>query len=131
MWAFSIRPFLGITLALLPAAALPAQERDAFDITRLPLGHPVHRYHLRLLRRGQNYGQHEDRNLTFEELMKALARYRVVLLGEEHNNLGHHLFQARVIQALAAGPGPLVVGMEFFQPKDDRHLGEYCQDDEA
>lgn len=113
-------------LFLLFALPIAAQE-GGVDVHRLPLGNPLLRYDLRLLTKGQIYGQREDRVLSFEELIGALSRRRVVLLGETHDNLEQHRFQARVVEALAA-LGPLVVGMEFFTPADDAVLAEYTSE---
>ena len=120
------KPALLGCLFLTPMVGLSAQG-GGVDVHRLPLGHPVHRYDLRLLKNGVIYSAARDRELTFQEFLKALAPYRVILLGEEHDNLAIHRFQARVVEGLATRGKPLVVGMEFFQPPDDLYLEEYVR----
>ncbi len=112
-------------LFILPLS-LRAQGGEV-DVDRLPLGHPVYRYDLRILERGEIYSAARDRRLSFREFLEALKPYRVILLGEEHDNLAIHRFQARVVEALASGKRPLVVGMEFFTPADDLYLDEYVR----
>ncbi len=115
-------------LCLLPPSAGALQAQDGgLDLHRLPLGHPVYKYDLRLLVRDRIYSAREDRNLSFREFLEALEPYRVILLGEDHDNLAIHRFQARVVEALASRKRPLVVGMEFFAPTDDLFLEEYVR----
>lgn len=57
-------------------------------------------------------------------LMAALARRQVVLLGEEHDDAGHHRWQLQMLAALHAHRPDMVVGFEMFprrvQPALDR-----------
>ncbi len=121
-------PALFPACLLLLSGFLPAQG-GGVDLDRLPLGHPVYRYDLRILRRGEIYSASRDRKLSFRAFLEALEPYRVILLGEEHDNLEIHRFQARVVAALAGRGNPLVVGMEFFTPRDDPFLAEYTGGD--
>lgn len=48
-------------------------------------------------------------------IMPALARHRVVYVGETHDRYDHHLAQLRVIEALYRDDPDLAIGLEFFQ----------------
>lgn len=52
--------------------------------------------------------------LSQEALFDALARQRVVLVGESHDHPEHHRIQLETIRALRAKHGELAVGMEMF-----------------
>ncbi len=65
--------------------------------------------------------------ISRETLVTALSRSRVVLIGEEHPDPGHHRIQLRVIEGVHRQVGasrPIAVAMEMFpghlQPKLDR-----------
>nr|CRH06300.1 Conserved protein of unknown function [Candidatus Magnetococcus massalia] len=52
-----------------------------------------------------------------EVMSQSLARHRVVLVGEQHDDPGQHLVQLRVIQSLHESGAKVAVGMEQF-PRD-------------
>lgn len=54
------------------------------------------------------------RELDARELLASLAKRRVVLLGEAHDNAGHHRWQLQTMTALHALRPGLVLGFESF-----------------
>ena len=52
--------------------------------------------------------------VTFEQLVRQLARVRVVYVGERHTDPVHHQVQLRIIRALADNGLRVRVGMEMF-----------------
>jgi uncharacterized iron-regulated protein len=62
--------------------------------------------------------------VTQEESFAELARQRVVLVGESHDDPGHHLVQLQIIKALKSRNNRLAIGLEMFpshlQPQLDR-----------
>jgi uncharacterized iron-regulated protein len=64
------------------------------------------------------------RNLPVRELMSDLTSRSVVLLGERHDSVEHHLWQLQMIAALHAARPDMVIGLEMFprrvQPVLDR-----------
>ncbi len=60
-----------------------------------------------------------------ETLIPTLARSRVVLVGETHDRLDHHLVQLEIIRGLHAIHPELAIGMEAFQQPFQRHLDDY------
>jgi uncharacterized iron-regulated protein len=67
-----------------------------------------------------------------ETLIPALAERRVVLIGETHDRLEHHLIQLEIIRGLHAIHPKLAIGMEAFQqpfqpPLDDYLAGELSE----
>jgi uncharacterized iron-regulated protein len=62
---------------------------------------------------------------TLEALIPALAESRVVLIGETHDRLDHHLIQLEIIRGLHAIHPELAIGMEAFQQPFQRYLDDY------
>ena len=52
--------------------------------------------------------------ISFEDLMAALSKVRIIYIGEKHNDPTHHDIQLRVIKALFEADPNIVVGMEMF-----------------
>jgi uncharacterized iron-regulated protein len=63
--------------------------------------------------------------LNLESLIPVLAEKRVVLIGETHDRLDHHLTQLEIIRGLHAIHPELAIGMEAFQQPFQRHLDDY------
>ena len=65
---------------------------------------------------------------TVDSIMAALARNRVVFVGETHDRYGHHLNQLEIIRRLHQGKPDLAIGLEFFQwpfqPVVDRYIAD-------
>lgn len=59
------------------------------------------------------------------KVLDALAGRRLVLVGETHDRLDHHLNQLAVIRGLHERGVAVAVGMEFFQEPFQRHLDAY------
>jgi len=63
---------------------------------------------------------------TFNEIINSLLQYRVIYVGEQHNNYGDHMLQLEVIRGLYQQDPKLAIGMEMFprssQPVLDRYL---------
>lgn len=112
---------LAVALVLLAAAfATRAEETDL-----LPLGDPERSLELAAASPGELYDARSGEVVSFEAMVEAMAGARVVLLGEEHTHLGQKLFQARILDALAARGVKLVLGMEFFERGDDEVLAKW------
>jgi len=63
--------------------------------------------------------------ISEETLIKRLAESRFVLLGERHDNLDHHVLQAKLVRALIeAGRRPMV-GFEMLSTDDAAALARY------
>lgn len=64
--------------------------------------------------------------MDFQSLIRKVAPYDLVFVGEIHNNAEHHLIQAQILQAVIECCGPVDVAMEFFrtpqQPVLDRYV---------
>lgn len=55
----------------------------------------------------------------------AVDAARVVCVGELHDQRPHHDFQRDVLERMASGGGPLLLGMEMFQRPVQQHLDDY------
>lgn len=58
-------------------------------------------------------------------VLDAMAGRRVVLMGETHDRLDHHLNQLAIIRGLHERGIPVAPGMEVFQEPFQRHLDAY------
>lgn len=75
----------------------------------------------------------DQKSITQEQMVQQLAGYRVVLVGEAHDNPAHHEIQLTVIKQLHALRPEMVVAMEMFpthlQPQLDRWVaGELTEE---
>ncbi|MDX2458081.1 MAG: ChaN family lipoprotein [Gammaproteobacteria bacterium] len=62
---------------------------------------------------------------TVEKIIPALAKKRVVFVGETHNRYDHHLIQLEIIRRLHQIHPQLAIGMETFQQPFQQHLDDY------
>ncbi len=62
---------------------------------------------------------------ALEDIIPRLADNRVVLVGESHNRLDHHLTQLEIIRRLHAIHPRLAIGMEVFQQPFQGFLDDY------
>lgn len=60
-------------------------------------------------------------------VLSELAQYRVILVGEQHDRLDHHIMQLDVIEYLHSLGTPLAVGLEFFQQPFQSVLDAYVK----
>jgi len=62
--------------------------------------------------------------ISFNRMMEEIKGSRVVVVGENHDNVGHHQIQQAVIDAFHQAEKPLAIGLEMFrtgfQPMLDR-----------
>jgi len=102
-----MKRFLGACLALLTILARPA----AADVVQ-----PV--FDLRVMR-----------PTTLTELMPELLRSRIIVVGEQHTDVGHHRAQLRVIQALHTAGAQVAVGLEMFRKNSQDALDRWVSGD--
>jgi uncharacterized iron-regulated protein len=93
-----------LALALTLCAA-PAPEPEPSWVSPAARDHPLVG-RIRDLRSGDE--------LQPAELMAALARHRLVLLGEKHDNADHHRLQSRVVRSLARSGERRAVAFEML-----------------
>ena len=81
-----------------PAAA-PSPEPSAWQ-SKLDVTHPLV---------GEIWSVRQGRAITERDLFAELAKNKLVLLGEKHDNVDHHVLEAKVVRALMdAGRRPAV-----------------------
>ena len=106
---------LAVSLGLLPLAAMPGagvpaappQSANSLPIDTLP-------------------GVPDDRAVTdLGPVLDAIARHRVVFVGENHDRYEDHLNQLKVIEGLRRRGKDLAIGMEFFQQPYQAALDDY------
>lgn len=65
------------------------------------------------------------RRVDRDELARRLAGARMVLLGDEHGTAAFQQNAQDVLEAMAAGPGPLTLAIEFVDSRFQHHLDDY------
>ncbi|PLY13465.1 MAG: iron-regulated protein [Sedimenticola sp.] len=60
-----------------------------------------------------------------DTIIPALSEARVVFVGEQHDNYGHHLAQLEIIQRLHQIDPSIAIGMEMFQKPFQVHLDDF------
>ncbi len=111
---------------------LAAGLGGAGELDLLPLGDPVRALEIGSAKPGQLYDCNAGEKVELEAAVTRLAGARVVLLGEDHTSMPQKELQARLLDRLADGDRPVVLGMEFFQRGDDAALARWGsgQDDD-
>jgi len=117
-------PLFGFLCVLCLGTCLSADEMDL-----LPIGDPDRATLIASAPAGSFFDCRTGEEISFEEMVERMGRYRILLLGEEHDRMDHHLLQSRIIRAVAARSGTPAVGMEFFQQRHDRSLKRYVSGD--
>lgn len=74
---------------------------------------------------GQIIDMKAGKDVSFNDLMDALASVRVVFVGEVHNNPDHHLMQVQILQGLLECDHRLTVAMECFEAPRQGTIDEY------
>lgn len=63
--------------------------------------------------------------IVFEEAMTKISNEKIICIGEQHNQLSHHLAQLRIIQELIANKKKVVIGLEMFSQESQAALDRY------
>lgn len=71
----------------------------------------------------------EARRTTLDHLMPELLKTPIILVGEQHTDVGHHRAQLRVIQALHNAGARVAVGLEMFRKNSQGALDRWVSGD--
>lgn len=71
------------------------------------------------------YDLRSARRTTLAEIVPELLKHRVVVVGEQHTDEGHHRAQRRVIQALHEAGARLAIGLEMFRKNSQDALDRW------
>lgn len=71
------------------------------------------------------YDLENEHLLTDARALQRLQGVRIVLVGEHHNNVEHHLAQLRVIRALHRAGKKVAIGMEMFRRDSQQALNQW------
>lgn len=62
-----------------------------------------------------------------KDTISEITNNRIIYVGENHDVLGHHLNQLRVIKELYQSGKKIAIGMEMFQAPFQKHIDEYIK----
>lgn len=99
---------IGVAIVCLACLSMPAW---AAEIGRLPTITPI--------------VVETAKSATLPELASRLQAERLVYVGETHTAYADHLLQLEVLRSMAGRPGPLAVGVEWFQARFQPVLDDY------
>lgn len=71
------------------------------------------------------YDLEQQEILSQTQALKKLKRARIVLVGEHHNNVDHHLAQLKVIQLLHNTGRKVAIGLEMFRQDSQQALDQW------
>ena len=71
------------------------------------------------------YDTTQNKAITYESLIEALASARVVYVGERHTSTAHHQIQLKIIQSLVETGRSVRVGMEMFDHTYQERLDQW------
>jgi uncharacterized iron-regulated protein len=70
-----------------------------------------------------------EKSIPLSEAVEALSRKKIILVGEYHNRMEHHLAQLAVIRALDNAGVPVAVGLEMFRRESQPVLDRWVRGD--
>ena len=103
--------FLAISLILSAFMVFGDQEEE---ILRLRIGAKALREKTMTVSTGKIYAANTGNHVSFEEMIRGMAKSRLVYVGETHNSLQMHRIQTNIIQGLYEQDRDLTVGMEMY-----------------
>ena len=103
--------FLAISLILSAFMVFGDQEEE---ILRLRIGDKALREKTMAVSPGKIYAANSGNPVSFDEMIRGMAKSRLVYVGETHNSLPMHQIQAKIIQGLYEQDRNLTVGMEMY-----------------
>jgi uncharacterized iron-regulated protein len=63
--------------------------------------------------------------MSFGEMMQDVIKSDVIVIGEVHSDLQHHLIELAVIRALHESDTPMIIGTEMFRQNSQRDLDSW------
>lgn len=75
----------------------------------------------------KSYGTEPAKLNTLEKILPELLSSQIILLGENHEEYSHHLFQLEVIKELHNYYPQLVIGLEMVQAPFQKYLDEFIE----
>ncbi len=102
-------------VTLIAGLALASTQDAAVHPYQLPYGRPVS------VTKGL-WDMKSGHKASMADVVAGAKGVRYVLVGESHDNLAHHQFQADVIKALADSGRYVMVGMEMFTRDNQRNV---------
>ena len=67
----------------------------------------------------------DQTTIPFDRMVGEVSKSRVVVIGETHDNQGHHDLQLKIIRTLYEGGAPLAVGLEMFRAESQELLDKW------
>ena len=119
--------FLAVTIILLYCVALWADE-DEFNTDRLPIGNPHTKYDFCAVKLNKILNTNTNAEVTSDQLIQSLQKFRIIMLGESHTSEQHHNMQLNVIRGLTQSGSSVCLALEMFNSSQNQVLEQYISD---
>ncbi|HAB54124.1 MAG TPA: hypothetical protein DCE80_18415 [Ignavibacteriales bacterium] len=96
-----------------------------FDPEKLPLGDKNRKYDFCTVKLDKIYDTKASKEVTYNEMIDELKKYRIVMVGESHTNQLYHDVELEVIKGLFEAGKPVVLALEMYNPKQDEALTKW------
>jgi uncharacterized iron-regulated protein len=117
-----IPQFLAISLILSAFMVFGDQEEE---ILRLRIGDKALREKTMAVSPGKIYAANTGNPVSFDEMIRGMAKSRLLYVGETHNSLPMHQIQAKIIQGLYEQDRDLTVGFEMYPVTQQEVLNKW------
>lgn len=116
--------FLFIVVILLTFVVARADE-DEFNTERLPIGNPQTKYDFCAVKLNKIFDTNSNTDISLDQLIQSLKKYRIVMLGESHTSEPHHKMQLEIIKGLTESGSSVCLALEMFHPSQNQVLEKY------
>ena len=95
------------------------------DFDTLPLGSSPLKLKLSTISSKQIISSRDGKSVTLPQLAAAIKSKRIIVVGESHDSMACHQFQANLIRELHKQNPKIIVGFEFFQRQETGLLQDW------
>lgn len=115
-----------LTLIMVFSLCVPGLAGTETDQTlRLKIGNPSYKDQTLRIEEGKIYSAEQGKEVSFEEMIKAMEEARFVYVGESHTSLPMHHIQFEIAQALYRQDLDLCIGLEMFNVNWQEELNNW------
>jgi uncharacterized iron-regulated protein len=100
-------------------------DEDEFNTEHLPIGNPQTKYDFCAVKLDKIFDTNTNTDITLDQLIQGLEKYRIVMLGESHTSEPHHKMQLEIIKGLIESGSSVCLALEMFNPSQNQVLENF------
>ena len=104
------------------SAIISAQD---FDTERIPIGDESRKYDFCSVKLDKILNTKSNMDISFEEMISELGKYRIVMIGETHTNQLHHDVQFEMIKGLVESGKEVRLALEMYNSNQNEALAKW------